>query len=64
VRFLREILAKSLQDKELLAKADKLDISLNPLPGDQVEKLVKNALNLSPEDLKKLDAIISVKYKK
>jgi tripartite-type tricarboxylate transporter receptor subunit TctC len=64
VRFLREILAKSLQDKELLAKAAKLDISLNPLPGDQVEKLVKNALGLSPEDLKKLDSIISVKYKK
>jgi len=64
VKFLREIFAKSMQDKELIARADKLDVSLNPLPGDQVEKLVKNAMGLSQEDLKKLDNIISVKYKK
>ena len=64
VTFLREIFAKSMQDKELIARADKLDISLNPLPGEQVEKLVKSAMGLSQEDLKKLDNIISVKYKK
>jgi tripartite-type tricarboxylate transporter receptor subunit TctC len=64
VKFLREIFAKSMQDKELIARADKLDISLNPLPGEQVEKLVKSAMGLSQEDLKKLDNIISVKYKK
>jgi tripartite-type tricarboxylate transporter receptor subunit TctC len=64
VKFLRELLAKSLKDKEVQDKAQKLDISLNPLPGDQVEALVKRAFNLNPEDLKRLDLIISEKYKK
>lgn len=64
VKFLRETLMKCLQDKELLEKAAKLEVSVNPLPGDQVETLVKKALDLSPEDFKKLDSIIAGKYKK
>jgi len=64
VKFLKEIFAKSLKDQEVLDKAKKLQIPLDPLPGDQVEVLVKRAFNLGPEDLKKLDLIISEKYRK
>jgi tripartite-type tricarboxylate transporter receptor subunit TctC len=46
---LRSAYRMALEDKELLAKAEKLQIPIDPLYGDDVLKRVKVALNQKPE---------------
>jgi tripartite-type tricarboxylate transporter receptor subunit TctC len=46
---LRDAYRAALEDKELLAKADKLQIPIDPLYGDDVLKRVKVALSQNPE---------------
>ena len=46
---LRAAYKKALEDKELQAKAEKLGLPVDPAYGDDVLKLVKEALNQKPE---------------
>jgi putative tricarboxylic transport membrane protein len=46
---LREAYKKALEDKELQAKAEKLGVPVDPAYGDDVLKMIKEALNQSPE---------------
>jgi tripartite-type tricarboxylate transporter receptor subunit TctC len=46
---LRDAYKKALEDKELQAKAEKLGLPVDPAYGDDVLKLVKEALNQKPE---------------
>jgi tripartite-type tricarboxylate transporter receptor subunit TctC len=46
---LREAYKKSMEDPELQAKAEKLGVPVDPAYGDDVLKLIKEALNQSPE---------------
>ena len=46
---LRDAYKKALEDKELQAKAEKLGVPIDPAYGDEVLKLVKEALNQKPE---------------
>ena len=46
---LRDAYKKAMEDPELKAKADKLNIPIDPAYGDDVLKLVKDALNQPPE---------------
>jgi tripartite-type tricarboxylate transporter receptor subunit TctC len=46
---LRDAYKKALEDKELQAKAEKLDRPIDPAYGDDVLKLIKEALNQKPE---------------
>jgi len=48
---LRDAYRKALEDKELLAKTEKLGLPVNPAYGDDVLKLIKEALNQSPETI-------------
>jgi tripartite-type tricarboxylate transporter receptor subunit TctC len=45
----REALAAAMKDPALLAEAKKLDLDIDPAPGDQVEARIKAALNQPPE---------------
>ena len=46
---LREAYKKALEDPELQAKAEKLGVPVDPAYGDDVLKLIKEALNQSPD---------------
>jgi tripartite-type tricarboxylate transporter receptor subunit TctC len=45
----REALTAAMKDPELLAEAKKLDLDIDPAPGDVVEARIKAALNQPPE---------------
>ncbi len=45
----REALDAAMKDPQLLAEAKKLDLALDPAPGDVVEMRIKAALNQPPE---------------
>ena len=45
----REALNAAMKDPQLLAEAKKLDLDIDPAPGDQVELRIKAALNQPPE---------------
>ncbi len=48
---LRDAYRKAMEDKELLAKTEKLGLPINPAYGDAVLAMVKEALNQSPETI-------------
>jgi tripartite-type tricarboxylate transporter receptor subunit TctC len=48
---LRDAYKKALEDKELQAKAEKLGLPVDPAYGDDVLKLVKEALNQTPQTI-------------
>lgn len=60
---LRAAYEKALTDPALLAEADKLGIPIEPLYGDEVAKLVNEALNQSPETVEIIAAAVEVEVK-
>ncbi|MEW6672674.1 MAG: tripartite tricarboxylate transporter substrate-binding protein [Thermodesulfobacteriota bacterium] len=62
VALLRKVLLKSMQDKELLEKGKKLQLFADILPGDEVEKLVNDMMDLSPEELKNIKYVVFEKF--
>jgi tripartite-type tricarboxylate transporter receptor subunit TctC len=58
---LRDAYKKALEDKELQAKAEKLDRPIDPAYGDEVLRLVKEALNQKPEVVAVLKAALEKK---
>ena len=47
--ILREAFEKSCKDPDLLADAEKMDLTIELITGEEVEQLVKDALNQPPE---------------
>jgi tripartite-type tricarboxylate transporter receptor subunit TctC len=58
---LREAYKKAMEDKELQAKAEKLERPVDPAYGDEVLKMVKEALNQKPEVIAVLKAALEKK---
>jgi tripartite-type tricarboxylate transporter receptor subunit TctC len=58
---LREAYKKALEDKDLQAKAEKLDRPIDPAYGDEVLRMVKEALNQKPEVVAVLKAALEKK---
>jgi tripartite-type tricarboxylate transporter receptor subunit TctC len=56
VRALEAAMAKALADPELIADAQKSKLSLDPLTGEEVKKLVTDFLAINPDLLAKLKA--------
>ena len=63
VAELRTAYQAALTDPELLAEAAKLDIPIEPAYGDDVAKLVNDALNQSPETVEIIAAAVDVEVK-
>jgi tripartite-type tricarboxylate transporter receptor subunit TctC len=61
---LRGAYRKALEDKELLAKAEKLGLPIEPLYGDDVLRKVKAALNQTPETINLLKEALEADKKK
>jgi tripartite-type tricarboxylate transporter receptor subunit TctC len=61
LQALRDAYRKAMEDKELLAKMEKLGLPVDPAYGDDVLKAIKAALNQKPETVKLLDEALKSK---
>ena len=61
VQILRKAFANTLKDPEFLAEARKVQLEVNPLNGEDVEKIVDNMFKLNPTTVSKLANILAVK---
>ena len=55
---LRKAFMDTMNDKDFLADAEKAQLEITPVPGDQIEKLVKDIFTASPEIAKKASALL------
>lgn len=61
VQILRKAFADTLKDPAFLADAEKSKLEVNPLTGEEVEKIVNDMFNISPPVMAKLKAILTAK---
>lgn len=54
LKILRDAFQKSLQDPGLVAEAKKGGLDMDPVPGEQLENLIKRVLDQPPEVLKRV----------
>lgn len=57
VQILRKAFMDTLKDKEFLAEAEKSKLDVDPIPAEQVEKIIANLFKLEPALLAKLKQI-------
>ncbi|MBC7037585.1 hypothetical protein G6O47_24100, partial [Salmonella enterica subsp. enterica serovar Enteritidis] len=50
---LRNAFMATMQDKDFLADAEKVQMEINPVPGEKVQALVKDIYSTPPEVTKK-----------
>ncbi len=55
---LRKAFMDTMNDKDFLADAEKAQLEITPVPGDQLEKLVKDIFAVSPDIAKKAAALL------
>jgi hypothetical protein len=58
VQILRTAFEETLKDKAFLAEAEKMKITIDPVTGDAMTKLVANLFTLDPAMLAKLKAVL------
>ena len=61
VQILRKAFADTLKDPEFVAEAKKVSLEIDPLTGEEVEKIVAGLFNLNPATVTKLAAVLSAK---
>lgn len=61
VQTLRKAFADTLKDPEFVAEAKKSNLEIDPLSGEEVEKIVAGLFELSPATTSKLAAVLAVK---
>jgi tripartite-type tricarboxylate transporter receptor subunit TctC len=62
VDFLRKILIGCLEDKELLKRAKKVNLDIDPLSGKEAQAIAEKAMRLTPDDIKQLKHLLFEKY--
>ena len=62
VDFLREILMDCLEDGELLKRAKKVNLDIDPLPGKEAQEIAEKAMRLTPDEIKQLKHLLFEKY--
>lgn len=58
VQTLRKAFLDTMKDPELLAEAEKAKLDINPLPGEEVQKIVSGLFSLDPAIVDKLKDIL------
>ena len=53
VAALRKAFMETLTDKDLLAEAAKADLEINPVPGEEIQKIVADAYKTAPDIVKR-----------
>lgn len=63
VATLRKAFDAMVKSDRFLAEAKRMRLQIDPLPGDELKKLVLKAGNLTPDMVKQIQDIINIKYK-
>jgi hypothetical protein len=58
VKILREAFNKTMEDKEFLADIDKRNFDLDPVPGEELEKLVKEVMSQPPDVVARMKKLL------
>jgi tripartite-type tricarboxylate transporter receptor subunit TctC len=58
VKILRDAFNATMKDPEFLADLDKRQFDLDPVPGEELEKIVKEALNQTPETIARMKKLL------
>jgi tripartite-type tricarboxylate transporter receptor subunit TctC len=58
VKILRDAFNATVKDSEFLADLDKRKFDLDPTPGEELEKIVKDALNQTPETIARMKKLL------
>ena len=58
IKILRDAFNKTMQDKEFLADLEKRKFELDPSSGEELEKIVKEALSQPPEIVARMKKIL------
>lgn len=61
VQALRKGFMETLKDPEFVAEAKKAKLEIDPLTGEEVEKVVADMFNISPPIMEKLKTVLAVK---
>jgi len=61
LQLLRKAFLDTVKDKEFLAEAEKSKLDVDPIPGEQVEKIVNGLFKLDPVILGKLKQVLTTK---
>jgi len=62
VDFLRKILMDCLEDKDLLEKAKRVQLDIDPLSGKEAQAIAEKAMRLTPDEIKQLKHLLLEKY--
>ena len=58
IEALRKAFMATMNDKDLLAEAEKTALEVNPVPGDEIQKIVLDAYQTPPEIVKRTGALL------
>jgi tripartite-type tricarboxylate transporter receptor subunit TctC len=58
VKILRDAFNKTVQDKEFLAELDKRKFDLDPVPGEELEKIVKEVMDQPPDIIERMKKLL------
>jgi tripartite-type tricarboxylate transporter receptor subunit TctC len=58
VKMLRDAFNETMKDKEFLADIDKRQFDLDPVPGDELEKIVKDVMSQPPEIIGRMKKLL------
>jgi tripartite-type tricarboxylate transporter receptor subunit TctC len=61
VQMLRKAFDAMLKDPEFLAEIDKLEVEFDPASGEEMQKLISDVANVSPDTVKRMQDILQVK---
>jgi len=62
IDYLRKMIMVCLKDKELLARANKMFLTVNPVPGKVVQETVEDTFRLPPDTVKLVKYMLLKKY--
>src|SRR5215475_10072891 len=58
VKILRDAFNKTLEDKEFLEELDKRKFDLDPVPGEELEKIAKEAMSQTPDTVARMKKLL------
>jgi hypothetical protein len=58
VKVLRDAFKRTMEDKEFLAELDKRKFDLDPVPGEELDKIVKDVMNQPPEIIERMKKLL------
>ena len=58
VKILRDAFNSTMKDPEFLADLDKRQFDLDPVPGDELEKIAKEAMSQTPETIARMKKLL------